>query len=294
MKLLISNDDGVFASGIRVLANTLAEAGHQIWVVCPDRERSATGHGLTLHKPIRVEPIEGIFRVGIEAWACSGTPSDCVKLALNALLPEPPDMVLSGINQGANLGTDVLYSGTVSAAMEGVIEGLPAIALSLTHFTYRNFEPAAQFAQNLLATLKTFPLPTPMLLNVNIPAIKGSQIKGALIARQGIRRYFDLFEKRTDPRGKTYYWLAGEVAETVEHEADSYQLLADQLLRLPNFADLAKTPTDVDAIRENFITITPLQYNLTAPLGLCALQAWQSQFGKITVFPDDPSKPSKL
>ncbi|MEM9003149.1 MAG: 5'/3'-nucleotidase SurE [Cyanobacteria bacterium P01_F01_bin.86] len=294
MKLLISNDDGIFAAGIRALANTLVEAGHQVWVVCPDRERSATGHGLTLHKPIRAEPIAGVFHQDVTAWACSGTPSDCVKLALGALLTEQPDVVLSGINQGANLGTDVLYSGTVAAAMEGVIEGVPAIALSLTSFTSRNFVPAAKFAQSLLMTLKAFPLKAPMLLNVNIPAVEGNQIKGVVIARQGIRRYFDLFEQRIDPRGKIYYWLAGEVSEAVEHEADGYQLLADQLLRLPEFSDLQQIPTDVEAIRDYFITVTPLQYNLTSPLGLCNLQSWQSQFGGIAVYPDDSTNGSKL
>jgi 5'-nucleotidase len=125
MKLLISNDDGILALGVRSLANCLAEAGHDVTVVCPDRERSATGHGLTLHQPIRAEIVESVFHSTIIAWACSGTPSDCVKLALWALLDSPPDFVLSGINQGANLGTDILYSGTVSAAMEGVIEGIP-------------------------------------------------------------------------------------------------------------------------------------------------------------------------
>ena len=293
MKLLISNDDGIFAAGIRTLANTLAKAGHQVWVVCPDRERSATGHGLTLHKPIRAEQVEGVFHSEVGAWACSGTPSDCVKLALGALLDEQPDMVLSGINHGANLGTDILYSGTVSAAMEGVIEGVPAIALSLTSFAYRNFLPAAQFAQSLLETLNQFPLKIPMLLNVNVPAVEGSQIKGSVIARQGIRRYFDIFEKRIDPRGKTYYWLAGEVSEAVEQEADSYQLLANQLQRLPEFSGLQQIPTDVEAIRNNFITMTPLQYNLTSPLGLCHLQSWQTQFSEVSVHPDGPTRASK-
>ena len=277
MKLLISNDDGVFATGIRTLANTMAEAGHQVDVVCPDRERSATGHGLTLHKPIRAELIEGVFHDQIRAWACSGTPSDCVKLALGAILDEPPDMVLSGINHGANLGTDVLYSGTVSAAMEGVIEGLPAIAFSLTSFASRDFVPAAQFAKTLLDTLAQEPLTAPMLLNVNVPAVESSQLKGSVIARQGIRRYVDLFEKRVDPRGKTYYWLAGEVAESVEHDEDSYQLLAEQLEKLPTFSNLQQIPTDVEAIRQNLITITPLQYNLTSPLGINQLKSLETK-----------------
>jgi 5'-nucleotidase len=293
MKLLISNDDGIFAQGIRTLANTLVEAGHQVGVVCPDRERSATGHGLTLHKPIRAEVVEGVFHPEIEAWACSGTPSDCVKLALGALLEAPPDMVLSGINHGANLGTDVLYSGTVSAAMEGVIEGLPAIAFSLTSFTFQNFQPAADFAKTLLASLAQCPLSPPLLLNVNIPGVDATEIRGSVIARQGIRRYIDLFEKRVDPRGKTYYWLAGEALEAIDHDEDSYQLLADQLQQLPTFSDLQQVPADVDAIRRNLITITPLQYNLTSPLGMGQLQSWQRQLDPPLLHPDHPIHTSK-
>jgi 5'-nucleotidase len=277
MKLLVSNDDGIFAPGIRALADTLAQAGHQVTVVCPDRERSATGHGLTLHKPIRAEPIAGLFYDGIQAWACSGTPSDCVKLALGALLDSPPDMVLSGINQGANLGTDILYSGTVSAAMEGVIEGIPSIAFSLTSFQWRDFQPAAAVAQSLLGTLETTPLHSPMLLNVNIPAVADTALKGMVLARQGIRRYVDLFEKRIDPRGKTYYWLAGEVLEDVVDVPEGYEALAHAMKQLPEFANLEAIPTDVQAIRENFVTITPLHYNLTSLLGLHHLQQRQVQ-----------------
>ncbi|MEL6400938.1 MAG: 5'/3'-nucleotidase SurE [Cyanobacteria bacterium J06607_6] len=286
MKLLISNDDGVFATGIRTLADTLAAAGHQVAVVCPDRERSATGHGLTLHKPIRAEAVEGVFHPAVAAWACSGTPADCVKLALGAILPEPPDVVLSGINHGANLGTDVLYSGTVSAAMEGLIEGIPAIALSLNSFTSEHFQPAAQFAQTLLDTLTHQPFPQPLLLNVNIPAVAATDIQGSVIARQGVRRYVDLFEKRIDPRGKTYYWLAGEVLEEVAHQEDSYQLLSEQLQRLSEFGTLKNVPIDVVAIRQNLITLTPLHYNLTSPLGIGQLQSWQSQRDRPSHHPD--------
>lgn len=260
MKLLISNDDGIFALGIRTLANTLAEAGHDVTVVCPDRERSATGHGLTLHDPIRAEVVESIFHPSVKAWSCSGTPSDCVKLALGALLDEPPDFVLSGINHGSNIGTDVLYSGTVSAAMEGVIEGIPSIALSLTSFTCQDFQPAATFAKTLLAHLDEAPLPEPMLLNVNVPPVKSEEIAGVAITRQGIRRYFDTFEKRVDPRGKTYYWLAGEVLEEIDQP---------EHMHLP-----LDIETDVQAIAKNYITVTPLQYNLTYPAGVYTLQKW--------------------
>jgi 5'-nucleotidase len=260
MKLLISNDDGIFALGIRTLANTLAEAGHDVSVVCPDRERSATGHGLTLHDPIRAEVVESVFHPEVKAWASSGTPSDCVKLGIWALLDSPPDYVLSGINHGANLGTDILYSGTVSAAMEGVIEGIPGIAFSLTSFTNRDFQPAANFAKILLDRLAKQPLPQLMLLNVNVPPVEWEAIAGVAITRQGIRRYIDVFEKRIDPRGKTYYWLTGEAQEDLEPQTHAF--LPPEIL------------TDVQAISKNYITITPLQYDLTYGSGLHDLQQW--------------------
>lgn len=257
MRLLISNDDGIFAPGVRTLANTLAAAGYQVTVVCPDRERSATGHGLTLHQPIRANLVDGIFHPKVTAWSCSGTPSDCVKLALWSLLEAKPDFVFSGINQGSNLGTDVLYSGTVSAAMEGIIEGIPSVAFSLTSFASKEFQPAANYALTLLQQLAEQPLPHLPLLNVNIPAVPESAIRGAIVTRQGIRRYIEVFEKRQDPRGKTYYWLAGEAIEEVEDPDSDHEL-----------------PTDVAAIRENYITITPLQYNLTCHKGLYTVGEW--------------------
>jgi 5'-nucleotidase len=244
MRLLISNDDGIFARGIQTLANRLVADGHQITVVCPDRERSATGHGLTVHRPIRAEQMSGIFDPAIEAWACSGTPSDCVKLALGAILKQPPELVLSGINHGPNLGTDVLYSGTVSAAMEGVIEGLPSVAFSLASFQSQNFEPAAEFASQLVQRIKQEPLPEGVLLSVNVPVVDAEAIRGVRVTRQGVRRYVDQFDRRIDPRGRPYFWLAGEVLEDVP---------------LPDNGHLS----DVAAIRDNYITITPLQYDLT-------------------------------
>lgn len=259
MKLLISNDDGIFAQGIRTLADTLALDGHDVTVVCPDQERSATGHGLTLHQPIRAEIIESVYHPSIKAWACSGTPADCVKLALWALLESPPDYVLSGINHGPNLGTDILYSGTVSAAMEGLIAGIPSIAFSLGSYTSRDFQNAALFAQKLLRQLQAHPLPEPMLLNVNVPTVSWEEMKGVAIARQGVRRYCDIFQKRVDPRGKTYYWLAGELIEELE---DPTPPVSDQ-----------EIPTDVQAIRDHYITITPLQFNLTNSSQLQAISA---------------------
>ncbi|MEO1591033.1 MAG: 5'/3'-nucleotidase SurE, partial [Cyanobacteria bacterium J06632_22] len=214
-----------------------------------DRERSATGHGLTLHKPIRSELVSGVFDEGITAWACSGTPADCVKLALEALLETPPDLVLSGINHGANLGSDVLYSGTVSAAMEGLLDGISSLAVSLASFSYHKFDAAAQVACALVAQLAA--LPPPVLLNVNVPPVEADKIKGLQVARLGQRRYHDLFEKRQDPRGKTYYWLAGEVLEDVD------------MVDGPN-SGAAQMPLDVRAIRDNYVTVTPLHYDLTA------------------------------
>ncbi|MEB3311812.1 MAG: 5'/3'-nucleotidase SurE [Snowella sp.] len=258
LKLLVSNDDGIFALGVRTLANTLAEAGHHVTVVCPDREMSATGHGLTLHRPIRAEVVEEVFHPQVTAWSCSGTPADCVKFALSAVMPEQPDFVLAGINHGANLGTDVLYSGTVSAAMEGLIEGIPSIAVSLTSFTFKNFQPAANFAKSLVAHLSLHPLPQPTLLSVNIPAVSEDAIAGVILTRQGLRRYVETFEKRLDPRGKSYYWLAGEIAKEIEQPYHSHLSPA--------------IPTDVQAIQSNYITITPLQYNLTDVKGFEALE----------------------
>ncbi|MDY6806480.1 MAG: 5'/3'-nucleotidase SurE [Cyanobacteriota bacterium] len=264
MKILIGNDDGIFAQGIRSLANGLAAEGHEVTVVCPDRERSATGHGLTLHQPIRAEIVESIFNSSVTAWACSGTPSDCIKLALFALLDNRPDLVVSGINHGPNLGTDILYSGTVAAAMEGLIENIPSIALSLANYTSRDFEGAVNFATSLVKRMEKKPMPGVMLLNVNVPAVRPSEIAGAAIARQGVRRYIDIFEKRVDPRGKTYYWLAGE-------------LLEEELEEIGNAAGENDFPTDVQAIRNNYITITPLQYNLTYAKGIDDLRKWQGE-----------------
>ena len=246
--ILISNDDGIFALGVRTLADTLAQAGHQVTVVCPDRERSATGHGLTLHQPIRAEQVDSIFHPDVEAWSCSGTPADCVKFALSAVLKKRPDLVFSGINHGPNLGTDVLYSGTVSAAMEGALEGITSVAFSLTSFTDFDFQPAANFALKLTQHLGVTEFP-PALLSINIPPVSEAEILGVLVTRQGLRRYIEKFEQRLDPRGKSYYWLAGEIVEDIEQPED---------VNLP-----PHILTDVQAIRDHYITITPLQYNLT-------------------------------
>lgn len=269
MKILISNDDGILAPGVRSLASAIARLGeHQVTVVCPDEERSATGHGITLNHPIRAEVIDSLFDPAVKAWSCSGTPADCVKLAIWSLLDSPPDLVISGINQGQNLGTDLLYSGTVSAAMEGLLEGIPSIAISLASYTDKNFQPAAHFATRLVQQFTQQPFPVTTLLNVNVPAVPESEIAGTIFTRQGVRRYEDIFQKRVDPRGKTYYWLAGEAIEDVEQPPDLE--LGEQIL------------TDVQGIRQNYITIAPLQYNLTDREALSRAPEWE--------FPIDPPK----
>lgn len=243
LRILISNDDGVFAEGIRTLANAALARGHQVSVVCPDQERSATGHGLTLQTPIRAERADELFDDGVQAWACSGTPSDCVKLALFSLLDEWPDLVLSGINHGPNLGTDILYSGTVSAAMEGTIEGLPALAVSSADFQWRQFAAAARLALDVAEGMLAEGWPDNMLLNLNVPARPPEAIGPLRWCRSAVRRYTDQFEQRVDPRGHTYYWLAGEVVNDLEAQVSGPE----------------SWPTDVAQINTGAPSLTPLQ-----------------------------------
>ncbi|MCS5697542.1 5'/3'-nucleotidase SurE [Cyanobium sp. FGCU-52] len=246
LRLLISNDDGVFADGIQTLAAEAARRGHRVTVVCPDQERSATGHGLTLQTPLRAERADELFAPGVTAWACSGTPSDCVKLALFRLLEEPPQLVLSGINHGPNLGTDVLYSGTVSAAMEGTIEGFPALAVSSADFHWRRFEPAARIALDVAEGLWERGWPEGMLLNLNVPPLQADAIGPVRWCRTAVRRYVDQFERREDPRGRTYYWLAGEVVDDTEAPV----------------AGPSEWPTDVAWVAGRGASLTPLQPEL--------------------------------
>ena len=271
MKILISNDDGIFAPGVRTLTSAIAGAGHQVTVVCPDRERSGTGHAITINQPIRAEPMD-LFDRKVLAWSCSGTPADCVKLAISSLLDSPPDLTISGINHGPNLGTDLIYSGTVSAAMEGLLEGIPSIAISLASHDCTNFEPAASFATELVDRLAENPMPMSTLLNVNVPPVPGNEIAGVVLTRQGVRRYEDIFQKRVDPRGRTYYWLAGEAIDLVEQTPDPCRANGESAPRKKNIL------TDVQAIRQNYITITPLQYNLTNREALLTLEEWKFPF----------------
>lgn len=246
LHILISNDDGVFADGIQTLAAEACSRGHRVTVVCPDQERSATGHGLTLQTPIRAERADELFSPGVTAWACSGTPADCVKLALFRLLEEPPDLLLSGVNHGPNLGTDVLYSGTVAAAMEGTIEGVPALAVSAADFRWREFRPAAQLAMEVAEGMLRHGWPEGLLLNLNVPPIAAESMGPLRWCRTAVRRYVDQFDRRVDPRGRVYYWLAGEVVNDLEARV----------------VDPAEWPTDVAWIQANGPSLSPLQPEL--------------------------------
>ena len=243
MNILISNDDGIAANGIRVLTETLSKK-HNVYVVAPDRERSAAGHSLTLHTPLRVEQIEDIKSGAKKTWVTTGTPGDCVKIAINAILSkeEQPDFVISGINHGPNLGADILYSGTVSCAMEGAMLGFPSIAVSLASMNadYEDFKYSAQFVSSLLDKLTEFKFPDNSILNVNIPLLNEEDIAGIAITELGRKMFTDDYEKRIDPRGKTYYWMAGELSGASEKEN-----------------------TDIEAIRRNQISITPLSFDTT-------------------------------
>lgn len=248
MNILVTNDDGFQAPGIRALAHALAELGRVV-VVAPDRERSATGHAITMHKPLRVHEVD--LGAGIEAYHVNGTPSDCVKLGVEALMGERPDLVFSGINNGGNLGTDVLYSGTVSGAVEGAIQGIPSAALSLVTGAVEDYSGAAAFARQLAVRMARHGLPPDTLLNVNVPGIPPEEIEGVRVTRLSIRRYRDLFHRRTDPRGQVYYWMAG---------------LAVDLDASPD--------TDSAAVRDGFISITPIHFDLTHMELLDELRGW--------------------
>lgn len=243
MNILISNDDGIAANGIRALTEALSQK-HNVYVVAPDRERSAAGHSLTLHTPLRVEEIDEGKHGARKTWVTTGTPGDCVKMGVSALLAEDekPDFVISGINHGPNLGADILYSGTVSCAMEGAMLGIPSIAVSLASMRaeYEDFLFGANFVVSLLDKIKDFNIPKKSILNVNIPKLDADDIAGVAITELGRRMFTDDYERRVDPRGKVYYWMAGE---------------------LINEPDDAKT--DIAAVRNNLISITPVTYEMT-------------------------------
>ncbi|MBO8167594.1 MAG: 5'/3'-nucleotidase SurE [Thermoanaerobacteraceae bacterium] len=234
MRILLTNDDGIYAKGLQTLLEHIKPLG-DVFVVAPERERSASGHGITVHKPLRANEVRPM------QYAVSGTPADCVKLALEALLPEKPDLIISGINLGANLGTDVLYSGTVSAAIEGIMAGIPALAVSLVSYDENSdFSTAASITTDLCRALAHRQFPRETLLNVNVPQGSLEDIKGVRVTTLGIRRYKNSVEERKDPRGKSYYWLGGQV-ENIASREDS----------------------DLVAVSDNYVSITPVHFDLT-------------------------------
>ena len=238
MRILITNDDGIHAEGLYALYEVL-KPEHDVYVVAPESEMSAVGHAITLNLPIRVQQIQkkGHFY----GYAVSGTPADCVKIAVKELLERPPDIILSGINLGRNVGMDILYSGTVSAATEGAFLGFASAAISLDTRKDPDFTFAARFSKEIIRFMTENHLKDGTALNVNIPAIPPHKIGGVIFTRQGTTRFEERFERRSDPRGNTYYWLSGET------------LVGD-----------GNEETDSMALSKNKITVTPIQYDLTS------------------------------
>lgn len=242
MKLLIANDDGIWADGIRTLVSVLAK-DHEVYVCAPDRERSATGHSMSLHKPLMVTPAKTSDLVGTakEAFMTSGTPADCVKIALGALFKDIKfDLVISGINHGPNLGIDVLYSGTVSAAMEAMLYNQPAIACSLNSYTSKEFEDAAYWIKEFIESHDVAAaIPERTFLNINIPPGPKSDFQGVEVTRLGNRAYTENYEEREDPRGNKYFWLAGAPIEGLEKPTgDSWAVLNQKVSITPVVFDM--------------------------------------------------------
>jgi 5'-nucleotidase len=232
-RILVSNDDGVSAPGLEALVGALAPLAEVI-VMAPLTEQSASSHALTLRHPLRVRTIAP------GRMAVDGTPTDCVLLALKEFLPEPPHLVVSGINQGPNMGEDVIYSGTVAAAMEGAILGVPSMAVSLASWSFPDFRGAAEVSARLVARLLESRLPERFLLNVNIPPVPAEEIRGLRATRLGTRVYHDVIVKKMDPRGRDYYWIGGGEPTWVSSPG-----------------------SDFAAVAEGFVSVTPLLIDLT-------------------------------
>lgn len=247
MELLLTNDDGIDAAGLHALERAMARLG-TVYTVAPQIEQSSKGHGFSLHAPVRVEP------KGERRWAVTGTPADCAYVALHGILPVRPHAVISGVNHGSNLGGDVFYSGTVAAAMEATFQGFPALAVSL-HRTgdtpYTNFDAAAELAATLIERLISEDLPGRTCLNLNVPDLPATEIRGIRIAAQGWRHYEASVDVRTDPRGKAYYWLGGAHS---------------------SFEDLPDT--DGPLVERGWATLTPLHADLTRYDLLPGLRRW--------------------
>ena len=237
MKILVTNDDGIYSSGISALANALKEIAEVI-VVAPNEEQSAVGHGITMKYPLRVSEY---FKDGsFFGYAVEGTPADCVKIGIRNIMGDSPDLVISGINHGSNTAINIIYSGTVSAAREAAIMDVPAIAISVTSHEAKDFKYAGEIARYLASKVIEHGLPQGTLLNVNVPNYPEEQIAGILVTEQSKSKWDDIYEKRTDPFGKDYYWLTGKLVE-VENEN-----LSDQI-----------------AIKNKFVSVTPIHFDLT-------------------------------
>lgn len=242
--ILLTNDDGVFAEGIEELAKVLRKK-YFVTIVAPDRERSAASHSLTLHHPLR------IVKVSKNKYAIDGTPADCVILAINSILKRKPDLVISGINNGPNMGEDILYSGTVSAAIEAMNMGYPAIAVSLASYQKGDFSDCAIIIDSLLDKDFISILSPKTILNINIPPFSINEIKGIKVTKLGHRIYTDFIEERNDPRGKPYFWIGGQV---------------------PKWSEGGKT--DFDAIKAGYVSITPINVDMTNYSYFLTIENW--------------------
>lgn len=253
MHILVTNDDGVTAPGVIALARELRKF-HQVTVVAPDRNWSASGHVKTMHRPLRVRDV--IVDNDLPAITSDGAPSDCVALAMLGLVEGGIDMVVSGINPNANVGHDVTYSGTVTAALEAAIWGIPGIAVSLdspqNHLGELDYGPAARVAKKVVDLVVENNLNNKTVLNVNVPYLDDSKIRGYQVTRQGLRIYRDRLDRRLDPRGKEYYWIGGDSPTGIPEEG-----------------------TDIGSLADGFVSITPLHLDLTANRMLDSLREWE-------------------
>lgn len=249
-QILVTNDDGIHAPGIRALATAMRELGDVV-MVAPDNEKSAVGHAITIADPIRIQKITNSDQ--IPGYAVKGTPADCVKIAVQSLLDSPPDIIISGINAGANVGNNVIYSGTVSAATEGTMLKIPSMAISLDciKVTPDNFSTAQMIAKQMVRSLLRYSLPDGTLLNVNVPHLAESQIRGIRVTRQGDVFYRDYFEKREDPRGRLYYWMTGDMVDPTDDP-----------------------DTDSQALADGWVSVSPIHYQLTNMDFLDELKSW--------------------
>jgi 5'-nucleotidase len=247
--ILITNDDGVTAPGIAALVQSMKTLGHVI-VVAPDSPQSGMGHAITMNKPLRMERVY-VFDE-IEAYQCSGTPADCVKLAVDKVMHRRPDLLVSGINHGSNSSINVIYSGTMSAAVEGAIEGINAIGFSLNDYKFdADFTAAAHYAKLIAAKVLENGLPAGTLLNVNVPQLGLDEIKGLKICRQAKAKWVEEFDERTDPHNRKYYWLTGKFVNN-DHGED----------------------TDEWALANGFVSVVPTQFDLTAHHDIATLNTW--------------------